>query len=83
MAVRASVFAATIIPLKPMAVPPAATACQLCAAVPGTHVAVLKPVVGTIHAISETSVDPPLSLSPNGAISLLDSIFGMFPEKVV
>ena len=43
----AIVFADTIIPLVPISVPPHATACQLCAAVPGTHVAVRKPTVGT------------------------------------
>jgi hypothetical protein len=34
------------------------TACQLCAAVPGTHVAVDKPAVGTTQLTSPTSVEP-------------------------
>ena len=57
--VKASVFAATIIPFIPMLVPPAATACQLCAELPGTHVAALKPTVGTVKLTSPTSVEPP------------------------
>ena len=59
MAVPAIVFAATIIPFLPMLVPPAATACQLCAVVPGTQVAVPKPMVGTTQLTSPTSVEPP------------------------
>ena len=48
MAVSAMVLAATIIPLMPISVAPQATACQLWAAVPGTHVALSKPTVGTV-----------------------------------
>jgi len=78
----ASVFAAIHIPFDPMLVPPAATACQLWAAVPGTQVAVLNPAVGTIHLMSLTSVLPPLSSSgPNFSIVLVDSS-GIFFEKV-
>ena len=57
--VNARVFAATIIPLFPISVPPAATACQLWAGVPGTQVAALNPTVGTAKLTSPTSVDPP------------------------
>ena len=46
MAVSAIVLLATNIPFVPISVPPEATACQLCAAVPGTHVAARKPTVG-------------------------------------
>ena len=50
--------------------PPAATACQLWAEVPGTQVAVDSPVVGTTQLTSPTSVDPPPAGStPNSAIS--------------
>ena len=38
--------------------PPAATACHECAGVPGTHVAVRNPMVGTTQLTSPTSVDP-------------------------
>src|SRR6056300_352938 len=61
--VKASVLAATIIPLDPILVPPAATACQLWAGVPGTQVAALNPAVGTAKLTSPTSVDPP-ALAP-------------------
>ena len=60
---RAKVLAAINIPLIPILVPPAATACQLCAGVPGTHVAVSRPTVGTVKLTSPTSVDPPASSS--------------------
>ena len=46
IAVNAIVLLATNIPLVPISVPPDATACQLCAAVPGTHVAARNPTVG-------------------------------------
>ena len=55
----ASVLAATIIPLLPIEVPPAAIACQEWAGVPGTQVAVPIPTVGTTQLTSATSVDPP------------------------
>jgi len=58
MAVSVNVFAALCAPLKPMLMPLAATACQLCAAVPGTQVAVLSPTVGTAIETSPTSVEP-------------------------
>ncbi len=46
LAVAARTRAARIIPLRPMLVPPAATACHEWAGVPGTQQAVLKPAVG-------------------------------------
>ena len=57
-AVAASVRAARTIPLRPMVVPPAATACHECAEVPGTQQAVVNPAVGTTHETSPTSVEP-------------------------
>ena len=70
IALKLSVFAATIIPLLPIFVPPAATACQECAAVPGTQVAVPKPTVGTVKETSPTSVEPPaLAVVLYGAIA--------------
>ena len=76
MAVMAMVFAATIIPFVPIEVPPAATACQLWADVPDTHVAARIPAVGTIQLISPTSVEPPvpLVLTVNGSILVLDEL---------
>ena len=59
MAVMASVFAATIMPLLPMSVPPAAMACHEWADVPGIQVAARMPAVGTIQLTSATSVEPP------------------------
>ncbi len=56
MAARTRV--ARIIPLRPMVVPPAATACHECALVPGTQQAVVNPTVGTTHETSPTSVEP-------------------------
>ena len=50
--------AARIIPLRPMVVPPAATACHECAEVPGTQQAVVNPAVGTTQETSPTSVEP-------------------------
>ena len=47
------------IPFSPMLMPPAATACQLCAGVPGTQVAVRNCAVGTTQLTSATSVEPP------------------------
>ena len=47
--------AASTIPLRPMVVPPAATACQECAVVPGTKQAVVNPAVGTTQETSPTS----------------------------
>jgi len=58
MAVNDSVLAATCAPLKPIDIPLAADDCQLCADVPGTHVAVLTPTVGVAKETSPTSVDP-------------------------
>ena len=57
-------------PLWPMLIPPAATACQVCGEVPGTHVAVLSPAVGTTQLMSPTSVEPPppFSTTLNGVI---------------
>ena len=54
----AIVLAANSAPLSPIEVPPDATACQEWAAVPGTHVAVRKPAVGTTQLTSPTSVEP-------------------------
>ena len=48
MAVMAITLAALIIPLAAISVVPQETACQLCAGVPGTQVAVLKPTVGIV-----------------------------------
>jgi hypothetical protein len=56
-AVCAIVRPATSMPFVPIDVPPAATACHECAVVPGTHVAVLRPAVGTFQLTSPTSVD--------------------------
>ena len=72
----AMVFAATIMPFVPIEVPPAATACQLCAEVPGTQVAARIPAVGTIQLISPTSVEPPvpLVLTVNGSIFILNEL---------
>ena len=50
-------FAATIMPFAPIDVPPAATACQLCAGVPGTQVAAVSCTVGTLQLTSPRSVD--------------------------
>ena len=58
IALLARTFAASSVPFKPIDVAPKATACQECAAVPGTQVAVLKPAVGTFQLTSPTSVDP-------------------------
>lgn len=57
MALIANVFAASSAPLSPIEVPPEATACHECDAVPGTHVAALNPAVGTFQLTSPTSVD--------------------------
>ena len=57
-AVAASTRAARTIPLRPMVVPPAATACQEWAEVPGTQQAVVNPAVGTTQETSPTSVEP-------------------------
>src|SRR5688572_2478990 len=76
------VFAATIIPLAPMLMPDAATACHECAAVPGTHVAAPICTVGTFQLTSATSVDPVL-LPPNvhGAMThALSSVFAWLPN---
>src|SRR5688500_17953497 len=54
------VLAATIIPLAPMLMPDAATACHEWAAVPGTHVAAPICTVGTFQLTSATSVEPVL-----------------------
>ena len=54
----AIVCAANSAPLRPIEVPPVETACHECAAVPGTHVAVLNPAVGTTQLTSPTSVEP-------------------------
>ena len=52
------------LPLRPILVPPAATACHECADVPGTQQAVENPTVGTTHETSPTSVDPLPPLCP-------------------
>ena len=80
MPVKASVFAATIIPFIPILVPPAATACQLCAEVPGTQVAALKPTVGTAKLTSPTSVDPQLSLLGHKATPSTYFVFNFNPN---
>ena len=48
MPVSVNAFAAIINPFDPIEVPPAATACQLWAGVPGTQVAARSPAVGTV-----------------------------------
>ena len=53
----ASVFAATTPPLSPMLMPPAAVACQLWAAVPGTQVAVRSEASGVTQLTSPESVE--------------------------
>src|SRR5688572_31459274 len=81
-AVRAIVFAATIIPLAPMLMPDAATACHECAAVPGTHVAAPICTVGTFQLTSATSVEPVL-LPPNchgEMVQALSSDFAPLPN---
>src|SRR5215467_6096170 len=55
--VSASVLAATTAPLSPMLMPPAAVACQLWAAVPGTHVAVRREASGVTQLTSPESVE--------------------------
>ena len=57
-AVAVRVLVANSAPLSPIDVPPDATACQECAAVPGTQLATLTPAVGTFQLTSPTSVDP-------------------------
>ena len=57
IAVSAMLLAATIIPFTPIDVPPAATACQLWAGVPGTQVAAVSCTVGTFQLTSPRSVD--------------------------
>ena len=54
----ARALAAKVEPLVPIDVPPAATACHECDEVPGTHVAILTPDVGTFQDTSPTSVEP-------------------------
>jgi len=56
-ALNASVFAATIMPLKPMDIPVQAVACQLCPGTPGTYVAVVTWAVGTFQLMSPMSVE--------------------------
>ena len=56
--IEAIVFAAGSAPFIPIDVPPDATACHECDAVPGTQVAVLTPAVGTSQLTSPTSVEP-------------------------
>ena len=53
----ASVLAATMAPLSPMLMPPAAVACQLCADVPGTQVAVFNVANGVTQLTSPESVE--------------------------
>src|SRR5258707_14112745 len=57
MTVRASVFAALTMPLRPIDEPAQAAFCQLCPGVPGTAVAVLRPIAGTTQLTSPASVD--------------------------
>ena len=62
--------------------PDAATACQLCAGVPGTHVAVVRPTVGDTQLMSATSVDPPPSAREMGttsAICVIARVVGSVP----
>ena len=49
-----------------MVIPPAATACQLWAGVPGTHVAAVSWTVGTRQLTSPTSVDALFLLADAG-----------------
>ena len=70
-------------PLCPMLMPPAATACQLCAGVPGTHVAVPKPAVGTAQLTSPTSVEPIFWRNLNGRISCADESGFSPPSSVL
>ena len=64
-----------------MLIPPAATACQLWAGVPGTHVAVPNPAVGTFQLTSPTSVEPIFWRNANGSISMVDSKGLKLPNK--
>ena len=64
-----------------MLMPPAATACQLWAGVPGTQVAVPNPAVGTTQLTSPTSVDPIFCLNSNGSISFLASSGRNWPNS--
>ena len=57
-----------------MLIPPAATACQLCAGVPGTQVAVRNWAVGTTQLTSATSVEPPAGFRSHSATSSCDPI---------
>ena len=70
-------------PLWPMLMPPAATACQLCAGVPGTQVAVPKPAVGTAQLTSPTSVEPAFWRNANGSSSCADESGLSLPRSVL
>ena len=52
IAVSASAFDATTMPSWPMLMPAEAEACQVCGATPGTKVAVVNPMVGTVQLTS-------------------------------
>ncbi len=66
-----------------MDMPPAETACQEWADVPGTHVATLAPEVGTNQEISPTSVEPLLCWKTSGFISSCSPIFARGLIKVL
>src|ERR1700730_9357748 len=70
-------LAATIIPLTPIEPPAHAVACQLCAGMPGTNVALVIDTVGTFQLTSARSVDAPpppdddrstVSCDPSGTV---------------
>lgn len=74
------VFVATIMPLNAMPVPPQANACQLCAGVPGTQVAAVIPVVGTVQRTSPTSEGAePVASGLSGCTNAAVSIAGGLP----
>ena len=83
MAVVAIVLAASIIPCVPMLVPPEATACQLCAEVPGTQVAETNPMVGTNQEMSPTSVEPLLKGSGNPGLMIFVKFKSAFRMPMV
>ena len=70
-------------PFAPIDMPPAATACQLCAGVPGTHVAAVNCTVGTRQLTSPRSVEalPMPASGANTALAL--SIGGSSPSSVL
>jgi hypothetical protein len=82
-AVAAKVRAASTIPCRPIVVPPAATACQECADVPGTQHAAMNPAVGTTHDTSATSVEPVPAPLTAASTRPTDSSGGTGCENVV